>query len=195
MKMLTTSCQSIAIEQEQLVRAMACIVDGKCATYVSGPITTGRRYIDWYLSYGRKLEFGGDEYNASLKRYVSGPNESDIAEIAKEVRKYKGPVIEPATLYVAGWGQQEYLTFWVQVIEKFASEMVVVRGWQYSLGCAAEFRHAVNTGIAVKDCDGFFIDLNTGFALISEAADEIARRGEGVVFLRELSAKLRRFTV
>jgi len=190
---MENSCQSVALNDEQLLQAIACVVDGKTATYVSGPITTGQHFINWYLRTGSHLVHGSEDYLDALYRDVVSANQAMIAEVTRQTRRTGRLVIEPATLEVNGWGQTNYVSFWLKVIDTFASDMVMVPQWQYSLGCGAEFRHAIDSGLTVKDHRGEDIDRATGMNMLLEAARDIEARGRDIEFLVKVAAKLRRF--
>lgn len=178
---------------DQLLQAMACVVGGKTATYVSGPITTGQCFINWYVEMGHHFAHGSADYIDGLRRDVISVNQARIAEVTRQTRSTGRLVIEPATLEVTGWGQINYVSFWLKVIDAFASEMVMVPQWQYSLGCCAEFRHAIDTGVIISDHNGQHIDRETGMNMLVEAARDIEARGRDFEFLLQVAAKLRRF--
>ncbi|MGF6739735.1 DUF4406 domain-containing protein [Paraburkholderia atlantica] len=190
---MENSCQPVAFNDDQLVQVIACVVDGKMATYVSGPITTGPHFIDWYIHTGFRLTQGSRAYADALRRDVVSVNQMRIDEVTRQTRRTGRVVIEPATLEVNGWGQTDYVSFWLKVIDAFAREMVMVPLWQYSLGCCAEFRHAIRTGVPVRDNRGEFIDQETGMNMILEAARDVEARGHDFEFLMKLAAELARF--
>jgi hypothetical protein len=171
------------VEPEPLLRALACAVgDGK-ATYVSGPITTGRHFLDWLVTDGEAIA-NKDAYASRLRAEVVEPNERRIRAVAEAARRRRvRAVIEPASLRVPQWSQTDYLSFWLRVIDQFAEEMIVVNGWQYSIGCVAEFRHAAARGIPVMDEDDVAVSLATGRRLVAEGLanmEELGRRSDFV---------------
>jgi hypothetical protein len=190
---METSCKAIIFDGDQLIQALACVVDGKVATYVSGPITTGQHFVAWYIREGFRYIQGSPTYVDALQQEVIKVNQATITEVTKRMRSFRRLVIEPATLEVSGWAQANYISFWLKVIDTFACEMVMVPDWQYSLGCSAEFRHAIDTGVSVLDHTGEAIDLKTGIGMIQEAARHVEELGNGFEFMIELAAKLRRF--
>ncbi|WP_250478580.1 MULTISPECIES: DUF4406 domain-containing protein [unclassified Caballeronia] len=191
---MENSCQPVALDDDQLLQAIACVVDGKIAAYVSGPITTGQHFIDWYLQMGSRLVHGSAAYLEGLRRDVVRVNQTVIADVTRQTRRAGRLVIEPATLEVNGWAQANYVSFWLKVIDAFACELVMVPKWQYSLGCCAEFRHAIDTGVLVKDHRGEIIERAMGMNMLVEAATDIEARGRNFEFLIRLAAKLRRFS-
>ena len=46
--------------------------------YLSGPITTGRRFIDWWRGGGHALAAESEEYRAALRERVIAPNEEAL---------------------------------------------------------------------------------------------------------------------
>ncbi len=182
-----------AFSDDQLLQAIACVVDGKAATYVSGPITTGSQFLAWYVHTGFRLEHGGPAYRDGLRREVVSVNQARIDDVARKLRSSGRIVIEPATLEVKEWGQTEYVSFWLKVIDAFACEIVVVPEWQYSLGCCAEFRHAIRSGIPVRDGLGELISERVGMRMILEAASDIRTHFYNFEFLLNVAEKLERF--
>ena len=179
-------------EQDLMLQAIGCVVANSHATYVSGPITTGNRFSAWYVSAGRHLGLGSQQYLLRLKGDVIQPNERAIHRVASRIRERASvPVIEPASLAVSEWSQQDYLSFWLRVIQKFASTVVLVSGWEFSVGCATEFRFASSLGLPISDEAGNLIDALQGEVLIAAAATEIERISEGVAPLIQLAQVLR----
>jgi hypothetical protein len=159
---------------EQLLRAFACVAAAHSATYVSGPITTGRRFLHWYAKSGHSIGQNTAEYRKTVLQEVISPNERDLAQLARQVRQSTTDVvIEPTPLMIPGWSQSEFHQFWVDLIARFCRRMIVIDGWQYSAGCAIEFRQGVQMGIPVQDPRGREVTLSEGQALILRAAHEI----------------------
>ena len=71
--------------------------------YLSGPITTGQRFLAWWEKSGHKLDPLLAEYRDALRTHVIGPNEEALRVAAELLRaSCVEPVIEPASLFVAG---------------------------------------------------------------------------------------------
>jgi hypothetical protein len=160
--------------QEALLLAFECVESERNATYISGPITTGRRFIHWYSSRGYHLDPDSAEYREAMIEHVVRPNEEDLLRLVKQTRQSsKTVVIEPTHLKLQSWSQAEFHHFWEEVLERFCRRMIVVDGWQYSAGCAVEFRHAILLGLPVKDVQGQEITASSGAALLIAAAGEV----------------------
>lgn len=162
------------------------------ATYVSGPITTGLRFVDWFLRAGRSLQDDATAYRSALMANVIEPNESDILNIADILRaKSAVPTIEPASLMMASWDQKTYYKFWTTVIDRYVGQVVVIDNWQFSVGCAVEVKFALQHGIPVKTLQENAINCQMGNDLLLTAAAEMERRGIGSVRLMDIANHLR----
>jgi hypothetical protein len=138
------------------------------------PSPQGR--VSWIgnKSVGKTLERDHSQYSVALREAVIRPNELDIRRAAQRLRvTLPFPVIEPASLYVSHWSQEDYHSLWVRVIERFADRVVFMPGWQYSAGCAAEFQRAVERGIQAETLEGVEITRDLGIVLFLEAVKKI----------------------
>lgn len=186
------SSSNVIAEQEKMLQSMRCVIGHGEAIYISGPITTGQIFLKWHLLSGSKLLSDPVNYKNSLISNVIAVNEVSILEIAEKVRGMKSnPVIEPASLRIDEWRQNDYIKFWLSVLEKFVAEIFFVDGWQYSAGCAAEFRFAIDSGYVVHSQNGQEITLAVGRDLVLKAADEIHALAEGDKVLIKLASSLR----
>jgi hypothetical protein len=59
------------------------------------------------------------------------------------------------------------------VIDKYISKVVVLDGWEYSIGCAVECFHAIRRGIPVFTFEGAQVTGADGRALIAKAVASI----------------------
>lgn len=166
------------------------------AVYLSGPITTGRRFVDWFLDNGYLLENNADTYKNALQTAVIQPNESDILTMAESLRaKFPIPVIEPASLKIVSWDQNSYYQFWESVIKRYVARLVAIDDWQFSVGCAIEFKYAIERGIPVETVNGKAVSLDSGRALILDAAADIERRSTGSNKLKQIANRLRKCAI
>lgn len=184
--------QTLPLEQDALLQVFNCVVGGRNAVYVSGPITTGRRFIDWYLLKGHALENHSNVYQSVKYEDVLSKNESDIIGVAHALRKTSTiPVIEPASLHITSWDQQDYHRFWTETLRRFVSRVVLIDGWQYSIGCVIEFHYAVQCGVEMFSQNSLPLKEKDGGKLVIAAADEIERRGGALETLRHIARTLR----
>lgn len=137
-------------------------------TYLSGPITTGRRYVEEVRS--------GTEAAAAT---AFEANCSDLRRTAARLRRDRGEtVVEPASLSVPGWGQTDYIRLWEHFIERHASVVVFIPDWQYSAGCAAEFAHAKKHGVPTETTSGEALSTATGLTMLRAALKEVSELGD-----------------
>lgn len=164
-----------------MLGALRCAVEPKTAIYLSGPITTGRKYVEWHaLSADTRPPL----------RSIQEDNEAELVTLAKELRIRTGlPVIQPASLRVPEWNQESYYSYWKLVIDRFAVKLVMVEDWQFSVGCAVEFAHALNRDILVESWRGDRIDALSGKAFIEDAI-RVTRNGNRAKELARLASGL-----
>jgi hypothetical protein len=154
--------------------------------YLSGPITTGRRFIDWWRGGGHALAANSDDYRSALRAQVIQPNEAAIKLTAELLRaKHPEPVVEPATLFVSNWSQQDYLTLWEQFITDHASRILLMDGWEFSAGCASEFCRAHLDGVPTHRIDGTPVVARDGIAAIRRALGEVEALDPAPIYLAE----------
>lgn len=164
------SSEGSFLEQKALLlQAWGSVLEARSAVYLSGPITTGPRFIDWAR---KSRTLGGADYAKELRTFVIEPNSRDIRETAESLRaKASEPVLEPATLYVSGWSQKEYLDLWAEVIEGYVKRLVMMPGWSFSVGCAFELGLAFERGIPVSTLTGLGITLDDACRELEEALE------------------------
>lgn len=154
--------------------------------YLSGPITTGVRFIDWWNQSGHRLAMDSEAYRDGLRQQVIVPNENQLKIMAELLRaKSSEPVIEPASLSVSYWSQQDYLELWEQFIIDHASRILLMEGWEYSAGCASEFCRAHLEGIPTTRIDGAPVVARDGIAAIGQALARVEALAQPPVYLQD----------
>jgi hypothetical protein len=101
--------------------------------------------------------------------------------------------LEPASLFVEGWTQRDYHSLWIRVIERFAASVIVMPGWEYSVGSVIEFYAAIARLIPVKTLNNNLVDVERGVALIERAAGEFHEHGISAEKLEGVLDDLRSF--
>lgn len=181
---------------EWLLEAFSAVVPRKGAIYCCGPITSGKAAFDW----SRANEVVGvayDDLDSSLqeafRREVIDHNLGLLHRSAEILRsRFSRTVIDPAGVPpIEGWGQQRWRSFWCEVISRYSSEIVVVPGWEYSVGAAGEFVCAISLDLPVGTLDGNSLDAVKGAALILDAVTEMEAAGIRCEALRECLNSLR----
>ena len=174
--------RDVELDHELILQAWNCILGESRITYLSGPITTGPR---WVASVEKGL--GQAERLENLAR-----NLADIQNAARVLRAEQSRlVIEPASLNVSRWSQADYLILWTTVIERHAAEVVFMPGWNYSIGCALEFERAVLHQIPTRMLNGSKLDYSEAIAAISAAASHLAPLDRRDTALSNLGLRLR----
>lgn len=150
---------------EAIIQAWDCALAGTRVTYLSGPITTGRRYIDTVRNKGR---------SAKTKNAVLHENLAALVATAKRLRSERREVVvEPASLNLPEWSQGDYHRLWEGLIERHARLLIFMPDWEYSVGCAIEFAHASKLDIPTQTLSGSPITVDDGMALLTAARDDI----------------------
>ncbi|MEY9885572.1 hypothetical protein [Bradyrhizobium sp. USDA 329] len=177
-------------EHRLLMQAWECAFAGTSIVYLSGPITTGPRFVRWYSEVGKSLA-DRSEYAKALREHVIEPNNKDLQAAATRLRlRLREPVLEPASLNIAEWSQVDYLTLWDRVIERFAGRVVLLPGWNFSAGCAAELSRAIRKGLPIETIDGSSISVAQAIELLSDAAGQVAQAQIPIPNLRSVADQL-----
>jgi hypothetical protein len=158
-------------QQDLLLSTIGCVVHGKIGTYVSGPISTGIRFNDWIARLPSSIAPESDAYAIELRQQVMRPNESAILKFAARLESRGiSPVVEPASLSVQGWQQNDYHHFWTSVLDRFIKSVFVVDGWQFSIGCAIEVQWAIAHDVSVRSENETLLATLDCSSLLSDAS-------------------------
>lgn len=96
-------------------------------------------------------------------------NIADIIESAGHLRKETGQmIIEPGSLTVPCWSQDDYLALWTNLIKQHIAEIRFLKGWDASIGCALEYEQAVRHGVDCRWLDGTPITHSDALALLTQ---------------------------
>ncbi len=174
MAMKNIVSEKCSSDRDRMLQAVKCVVAANSAVYISGPITTGKNFVRWYLAEGMNLAKGSPEYAAAFRTKVLKVNEFEILDLAKRIRfSDKEVVIEPASLYIPEWNQVDYINYWIEIIENFVGKIILVDGWQFSLGCVKEFSFAAIRNYQIFSHDGQAISHDCGKEMVLAAAREV----------------------
>ena len=133
--------------------------------YLSGPITTGLRYV-------RSLRAGRNSAEDKLR--VFQENNADLLATAARLRAQRGEIIvEPASLNIADWSQRDYLNLWEQFIERHVKLVLFMTGWEYSVGCASEFARAAAHDVRTETVAGSILTIDDALALLTSACEKL----------------------
>jgi hypothetical protein len=172
---LSSPSRPAKADRETVAGAMFEVLDGvirhRDAVYVSVPITTGKRFLEWRRGLGAGLSPSRRRYQREHAFHVVEPNRRHVKPIIALVEeRLKRIVIDPTTLgHVPNWTQADYHAFWTQVIERYVSTVVFMDGWEFSSGCTYEFLTAVHVGAQLLREDLTPLRLEEGEQLIQDA--------------------------
>lgn len=177
---------------EAFAELLRGVLPKRVAIYVSAPITSGRRFVDWCT---RRHPTAGssEEYQREHFREVVAPNRNAASVLIRKLREtHSEPVIDPtAVADIGGWTQGDYRVTWARIIEEFARAVVFADGWEFSSGCSYEFLVATRAGVETLDELSRPIGLETGVSLLRRAVGEMSSRGLPAEFLRGILEELR----
>jgi len=168
------------------LEGIRCAVADATPTYLSVPVTSGPRFVDWLRRPDRPTR-GTPDYSMRHEIEVVRPNIAAARDHARAARRRWGdsPLVNPAALNVPGWTQGDYLRLWLAFVETDAARIVAAPGWALSSGCVLEVAAALERRRQVHLLDGSA--LNAGPAL-----DEIK---SSIGILSGLSLDTRTFEV
>lgn len=181
---MTTAASVSAIADDpvtqRLVRVYGAeLLRAERRAYVSTPITTGLRFVEWWDREGRMYDRDSVEFSERRLRSVIEPNIARAKKLARRIEHdLLLPVINPAKLEdVEGWEQDAYHSFWAEVIRRYVDVVVFLKGWEFSTGCVIEFGVARADGRALltEELEPLTDDLAT--TLVSTACNDLRARG------------------
>jgi hypothetical protein len=172
-------------EIDAFIELFRGVFPGREALYVSAPITSGRRLINW-ISRNPNVTDALDHYQHEHSREVVAPNRDAASGLVTKARAtYSGPVIDPTVVSdIEGWTQGDYRTAWSRVIQEFVRTVVFADGWEFSNGCSYEFLIATKAGVQILDELWRPITTAAGISLLRGAISDISSRGLPGEFLR-----------
>ncbi len=144
--------------------------------YLSGPITGGRRFLDWHEAQGRELE--GDDRRAARRAAVVQPNIDEVRSAADAERAEGRLTIEPGSFEAEHklWQQPEFYSFWEKVITRHAGQVRFLDGWEYSAGCTFEYLCAAKNALPRLDATGADLPPARAIGLLDLAIADMGSR-------------------
>lgn len=133
------------------------LLNGNDITYVSTPINTGEKFLNWYKLMGKKLLTENSvEYNNEKFKNVIEPNIIYAREYVNNLRKINNKVvIDPTTFEIETlkWNQDDFYEFWGNVIKELVNEVIFLDGWEYSIGCCYELLASLENKVDIYSQD------------------------------------------
>ena len=180
-------------EIDAIVEFFRGLLKPKSAVYVSAPITSGRRFVDWLATFRRQFQtFTEERYRSDQAERVIRLNRESVRALVADVKKqYGGGVIDPTAVGdLAGWTQNDYRSAWARIIKEFAHTVVFADGWHLSNGCAYEYLVATRAGVNTVDQNGRPIPVAKAMAMIADASQEFIALDVPSEFLRGILEEL-----
>src|SRR5688572_18510933 len=96
-------------EIDAFLELLRGVLANRSAVYVSAPITSGRRFVEWYAR-RENSDVSSEQYQRDHVQSVIGPNRSAAVALVKKARDVSsGPVIDPTAVgNIEGWTQGDY---------------------------------------------------------------------------------------
>jgi hypothetical protein len=180
-------------DAQWLFAGLRCTADPHSAGYVSTEISSGRRFAHWYAATGRHLDPNSVEYRSQLQTAVIARNIEEGRRRVEQVRaRYGGVWIEPLSLEVPHWSQDQYRDFWACVIRELVRCVVMLDGWECSNGAAYEYLTALECRCEIIAEDGSPLPAASGSRVLARGVEEMDRLGAPVDFLRRMLAAVER---
>lgn len=169
-------------EIDQRVEQFSLLSVGIKSTYISGAITTGKDFLNWYIIQGRHIE-NKEDFKHLHYNDVVAKNLDTIKFFAANLRTTEGPqIIEPASLDVAEWSQPDYLYYWGQIITKYVDKIIFIDGWHYSKGCVYEYFVGLENGVELVDQNFQTLNNKEALQLIRKSIQEYQNNDINVEF-------------
>jgi hypothetical protein len=155
--------------------------------YLSVPITSGKRELELLAALHTSLGTLQSVHRDRWLAEVVTPNEQDAARYAATLRAQMAGtlVVDPSRMRVVGWDQNDYNTFWIALIERFAVRIIAAPGWEFSRGARGEIALALVRRLPVQTIDGATLDENRARHDAEKALEEAHRLGLPDEVIRE----------
>jgi hypothetical protein len=175
-------------EVTMLLEAFASVTEGRSATYVSSPLTTGARAFEWHRRNGGHTSGKPGAFETD----VVEPNREEAAAFARSLRATMNRVvIDPTAMAdIPEWRQSDYRYFWGRVIEEYCDEIVLRDGWQFSSGCSYELLVGWETQARLLRQDLTPLKKEEAEELLTRAIEETEAHGASAAFLHAVRQAL-----
>lgn len=177
-------------EVEAVVEFLVCLFSQREAVYVSAPITSGKRLLEWHQE--QKFTYAGNHPDQSVLSGVAEFNRTHARKVVQRLREaFNKPLMDPTVVAdLRDWTQDDYRFLWACIIERYISIAVFVTDWNYSNGCAYEFLVAKQHGITTLDETLQPLSIVDGMKLIKDAITDISSHKIAATFLERVYNEL-----
>lgn len=175
-----------------MLEIMSSAIEDRTATYVSAPITSGKRCIGLFKPMGNRRGGKPVTLHSDLRRKVVHENLSHARKVIRQLRRtIPGALIDPtAVADLPGWEQPDYHYFWGRVIQRYAKRVIFLSDWEYSNGCAYEFLVATQSGAETFDEGYVPLSLDDGICRINHAVEHLRSVSLPATFLQNVLMEL-----
>jgi hypothetical protein len=175
-----------------LIESLDSVFHGKrVAVYVSTPITTGPRFVEWRRASGRRFSQTDPAFIRAVRAAMASNTAAVRPLVDRVENEFTNPVIDPTRLGdVPGWSQLDYHRFWVDVLTRYAEVVVFADGWSLSNGCALEFAAAVRAGLRTLSADLSPLSAAAGQTMLEQGSNALRSAGLDDSIVRRAIADL-----
>ena len=193
-ELMDASANKITISA--MLEVYKSVLNQNSVLYCSAPVTSGKRYIDWLERIKKNfvdIDRADKTYHDSHFEEVIEPNRKHAHHFISRLREETEQiVIDPTALPpIPEWKQQDWRSFWKQVIERYVATVFLIDDWQYSNGCVYEFWVAQKNGIPTLNQDRQILNLATGIDMIGETIVKVKQKGVNTIFVEEVLKNLK----
>jgi hypothetical protein len=173
-------------QEDAVTAALLTFVDGitfyrPLTVYFSTPVTTGPWFYEALAQAGAQgaVDSIPSHLLESVRAEAVAQNLTLSAITAVRIRERlpKHTVINPSMLEVSEWTQQQYIQFWMDVIDRSVGKVVLGPGWGFSTGCTLECARSMALGIPVLDQYLEPITAVEAFEIVQHSIDSILANG------------------
>jgi hypothetical protein len=120
--------------------------EGKKVVYLSTPITTGPRYLDWHRAAKNQAVRPSSADEFAMRSSIMADNMQKVLPLKNSLHQFfpDALIVDPTEINQKEWTQSDYHRFWAEVIRRWADIIVFADGWEYSSGCSFEYAIAMN---------------------------------------------------
>jgi len=187
---VATICGRPALEAiREVISAFECIAPDDGCIYLSGEITTGKRFYNLLREYGvhskeQLKEKLGSNFQQVWKKLM---DENLVEGHAFFQKMHEGGyrnLINPGPFFAKGWEQEHYLYLWEWVIVHKCCETRFNSGWNYSNGCTLEYAISLRKSIPRRHKDNRILDAAEAIGQIEAALADLSTAGVDATTLR-----------
>lgn len=160
-------------------QAIAMFVHGQRCTYLSGPISTGKRYFDALANHQVRDRTELDQLLGEgwYWSHVRQPNVADGISLAHELTSSGVPrLLNTGPLFIESWRDSDYMAFCLDLLRTSVDEVYLHPGWCYSSGAVEEYAFCCNQRVPVLDHEGKIVSRDAAMDAVQSAISDLKKR-------------------